>query len=168
MVNSTQQWPTEEIHITNCLCMDGRPSVCVFLCFASYSVATQTSRSLCSLQSFRTGSNSVFANARRDCCCGRSSPLPFSLLSFAHTDSLACLPPTLFAWIKQFSTALMRAFQTAKSSRKQLYSVFPFKRLQLMSFCWNTITEKVLISGSQRGTGLMIRDVLVHTLVAFS
>lgn len=42
------------------------------------------------------------------------------------------------------------------------------KRLQLMSFCWNTITEEVLISGSRRGVGLMIRDALVHTLGALS
>lgn len=64
MVNGTQQWPIEEIYITNCVCADCRSSACntvfmgcvlnfLFIVFACFLLDTQPSLSLFSLRSAR-------------------------------------------------------------------------------------------------------------------
>lgn len=77
MVNRTQQWPTEEIYITNCLCTDHCPSIC--LCFYALRLIQWPHRQV-TLYAARIVPHGfkfrVFANTRRDCCCGKSPPLP--------------------------------------------------------------------------------------------
>lgn len=88
MVNSTQQWPTEEIYITNCLCTDRRPSVCV--CFYALRLIQWPHRhgTLYAARIVPHGFKfRVLANTRRDCCCGGWSPLPFYPPSLLHIQT---------------------------------------------------------------------------------
>lgn len=80
--------------------------------------------------------------------CGGSSPLHCPLSS-THIDSLVCLPLFLLACIKQFTTVLMRGFQKAKSSRKQLYPV----ALNGSNRCHSggIQLERILITGRRQG-----------------
>lgn len=183
MVNGTQQWPIEEIYITNCLCTDFRPSACKWFCmqhcvcvYGFMCVKVQVA-GLCMLS---TGHRQVSLYSscvllhrfkfrvlvnKRPNFRGGSSPLPRPLSS-THIDSLVCLPLFLLAWIKQFATVLMRRFQKAKSSRKQLYPV----ALNGYNRCHSggIQLERILITGRQQGIWLMIRDALVQTLVSLT
>lgn len=129
MVNSTQQWPTEEIYITNCLCTDCRPSVCV--CFYALRLIQWPHRqgTLYAARIVPHGFKfRVLANTGRDCCCGGWSPLPFypPPLSFAHTDSLACLPPILFARIKLILNSFNERISDSRKFQKATSLVRPY------------------------------------------
>lgn len=105
----------------------------------------------------------VLVNKRPNFCGGWSAPLAHPS---THIDSLVCLPLFLLAWIKQFTTVLMRGFQRAESSRKKLYPV----ALNGYNRCHSggIQLERILITGRRQGIWLMIRVALVQTLVSLT